>query len=86
MGYLSHNLLIDPVFLNGDAYEFKMKGPAFMASVGLNVFLSENLALNASLGGSVGKFSSFLGNGVGFEDRPDIRTVRTTVGLSYFFH
>lgn len=86
VGYSGQNLLIDPVFLNGNTYEFKMKGPAFMASAGLNFFLTQNLTLNASVGGSIGKISSFLGNGVGFEDRPDIRTLQASVGLSYFIH
>ncbi|HEV7347851.1 outer membrane beta-barrel protein [Telluribacter sp.] len=86
VGYSSHNLLINPVFLNGNSFEFRMKGPAIMASGGLRYFLSENLALNASVGGSYGKISSFLGNGSGFEDRPDIRTVRANVGVSFFIH
>ncbi len=86
LGVCSQDFLIDPVFLNGDAYEFKMRGPAVMGSAGLNFFIIENLAINASIGGSYGKISSFLGNGVGFEDRPDMRTLRATVGLSFFFH
>jgi hypothetical protein len=89
VGYTGQRFTIDPiVFYNGDPtlYELRMRGSALVASVGINYFLNQNLALNASLGGSLGRMNSFLLNDVGFPDRPDVRTVQVKIGLSYFIH
>ncbi len=89
VGYAGQSFTIDPIVLNnGDPtlYELRMNGSALIASTGINYFLTQKLALNASVGGSLGKMNSFLLNDVGFTDRPDVRTLRATVGVSFFFH
>ncbi len=86
IGYASANLKIDPVSLNGRFYEFQLKGPAVWLGAGVNYFISPQLALNGRVGGTFGKFSSFLASGQGFEDRPDVRTFRASIGIIYFFH
>lgn len=88
VGYAGQNFTMDPIFYAGDptAYELRMKGSALVGSVGINYFLTQNLALHASLGGSLGKMNSFLLNDIGYTDRPDVRTVRATVGLSFYIH
>ncbi len=89
VGYVSQGFTIDPIVLNnGDPtlYELRMKGSGLMASAGINLFLTRNLTLNAALGASLGKMKSFLLNDVGLTDRPDVRTVRASVGVSYFIH
>ncbi len=88
VGYARQNFTIDPLFYTGDptAYELRMKGSALIAAAGINYFLTQNLALNASLGGSLGRMNSFLLNEIGYTDRPDVRTLQVKVGLSYFIH
>ncbi|WP_428653970.1 outer membrane beta-barrel protein [Runella sp.] len=86
VGYALTNLTIDPVSLNGRLYEFKLKGPGVWIGVGANYFITPQLAINGRVGGTFGKFNSFLANGQGFVDRPDVRTFRASIGISYFFN
>lgn len=85
-GYALTGLTIDPVSLNGRFYEFKLKGPGVWIGGGANYFITPQLAINGRVGGTFGKFNSFLASGQGFEDRPDVRTFRASIGISYFFN
>jgi opacity protein-like surface antigen len=85
-GYALTNLKIDPVSLNGRLYEFKLQGPGVWAGGGVHYFVTPQLSINARVGGTFGKFNSFLASGQGFEDRPDVNTFRASVGIIYFFN
>lgn len=85
-GYALTNLKIKPVLLNARFYEFQLKGPGVWLGGGVNYFITTQLAINGRIGGTFGKFNSFLANGQGFEDRPDVRTFRASLGIVYFFN
>lgn len=84
VAYKYHFLSIDPVYLDGDPYRYKLKGGLPEISAGVHYFLKPNLALNFSGGAAFGKFSSFLVDNFGADDRPDVKAFRLGLGLSYF--
>jgi hypothetical protein len=86
VGVVNQRLLITPVELNGDLVEFLMRGLSVQGNGGVQYFLSPQLAVRANVGFTVGKFSSFQIDRVGTEDRPDVKTFRVGVGVSYFFN
>jgi opacity protein-like surface antigen len=88
VGYAGQNFKVDPIFFQNDPtnYELRMKGSGLIASAGINYFITQNLALNASLGGSLGRMNSYTLNDIGLTIRPDVRTVQAKVGLSYYIH
>jgi hypothetical protein len=88
LGLSQQYFLIDPVFYTNDfqPYRVQLRGPAVVGSGGLNVFLTPGLALNVSLGGSIGKVNTYSRDEEVFDDRPDIRTLKANVGLTYFIH
>ena len=85
LGAHSASLVIDPVLLDNELYEYKLKGATFSVGGGLRFFLTPrlNLSLNATAGW--GKFTSFQISGEGLEDRPDLRLLQGAVAVSYFF-
>jgi len=85
-GFSSINLVIDPVLFNGNIVEYRLKGPALAVGGGLNYFISPNFAIQANALGTFGKFNTFQIDGRGIEDRPDARTLRFSLGISYFFN
>lgn len=85
-GFSSINLKIDPVLFNGRVVEYRLKGPALAIGGGVNYFVSSNFAIQAAVAGTFGKFTTFQINGDGIEDRPDARTLRFSLGISYFFN
>jgi hypothetical protein len=86
VAYNYQNLLINPVELNGQLFEYKMKGGALSLGGGVNFFVTPKLAINAKAGANLGKFSSFLVDNDGIEDRPDVKTFQFGIGLNYFFN
>ena len=87
-GYTQQFFVADPISFDNDAtnYKLQMNGAAVMVAGGLNVFLTHNLALNASLGGSIGRVSRYRLNAIDYTNTPDIRTLRANVGLTFFIH
>lgn len=85
-GFSSINLRIDPVLFNGRVVEYHLKGPALAVGGGVNYFVSPNFAIQAAVAGTFGKFTTFQIDGKGIEDRPDARTLRFSIGISYFFN
>lgn len=88
LGYSRQFFLIDPVFYgNGSkAYRVQLRGPAVVGAGGLSVFLTPNLGLSASLGGSIGKANAYSRDEEVLADSPDIRTLKANVGLTFFIH
>jgi hypothetical protein len=86
LGYTYQYLIINPVELNGQLFKYEMSGGALGLGGGLNFFVTPRLAINARAGATVGKFSSFLLDGDGIEDRPDVKTFTFGIGLNYFFN
>jgi opacity protein-like surface antigen len=86
VGFSSINLKIDPVLFNGRIVDYRLKGPALAVGGGVNYFISPNFAVQAAAAGTFGKFTTFQINGDGIEDRPDARTLRFSLGISYFFN
>ncbi len=86
LAYNYQYMVINPVNLNGQLFEYKMSGGAFSVGGGVNFFVSPKFAINLKAGANVGKFSSFLLNDDGIEDRPDVKTFQFGVGVSYFFN
>lgn len=84
MAYKYHFLTIAPVYLDGYPYRYRLKGGLPEINVGVHYFLKPHIALNFSGGAAFGKFSSFLADDYGLEDRPDVKTIRLGLGLSYF--
>ncbi len=85
-GIGSLNLAIDPVLFNGNLVEYRLKGPALTLGGGINYFVLPNFSIQANAIGAFGKFNSFQISGTGIEDRPDVRTLRFSLGISYFFN
>lgn len=85
-GFSSINLKIDPVLFNGRVVEYHLKGPALAVGGGVNYFISPNFAIQANAAGMFGKFTTFQIDSKGIEDRPDVRTLRFSLGVSYFFN
>jgi opacity protein-like surface antigen len=85
-GFSSINLRMDPVLFNGRVVEYHLKGPALAVGGGVNYFISPNFAIQANAAGTFGKFNTFQIDGKGIEDRPDARTLRFSLGVSYFFN
>ncbi|MFN8349666.1 MAG: outer membrane beta-barrel protein [Spirosomataceae bacterium] len=85
-GFSSINLKIDPVLFNGRIVDYRLKGPALALGGGVNYFISPNFSVQAAVAGTFGKFTTFQINGDGIEDRPDARTLRFSLGISYFFN
>lgn len=85
-GFSSINLTIDPVLFNGRVVEYHLKGPALAVGGGVNYFISPNFAIQAAAASTFGKFTTFQINSNGIEDRPDARTLRFSLGISYFFN
>jgi opacity protein-like surface antigen len=86
LAYNYQSVLISPVELNGQLMEYKMKGGSLAVGGGVNFFVTPKLAINARAGANFGKFSSFLIDNDGIEDRPDIKTFHFGIGLNYFFN
>jgi serine/threonine protein kinase len=86
VGVVNQRLVIDPVLFNGRLFEYLLRGLAVQANGGVQYFVSPQLALRGNVGFSAGKFSSFQLNRDGIEDRPDVKTFRVGVGVSYFFN
>jgi Outer membrane protein beta-barrel domain len=84
LGVAFQSLKIDPVLLNGNLFTYKLSGPAVQLGLGAHYFVLPDFALNLHVGGTIGKFSSFLANDAGLEDRPDVKTLRVGVGVCYF--
>jgi hypothetical protein len=84
-GFSSINLKIDPVLFNGRVVDYHLKGPALAVGGGVNYFILPNFAIQANATGTFGKFTTFQINGSGIEDGPDVRTLRFSLGISYFF-
>lgn len=85
-GFSSINLVIDPVLFNGNLFEYRLKGPSLALEGGVNYFISPNFAIQATANGTFGKFKSFQISGNGIQDRPDIQTLKFSLGISYFFN
>ena len=85
-GFSNINLVIDPVLFNGNIVEYRLKGPALAMGGGVNYFISPNFAIQANVLGTFGKFNTFQIDSRGIEDRPDARTLRFSLGISYFFN
>ncbi|MEZ4900906.1 MAG: outer membrane beta-barrel protein [Spirosomataceae bacterium] len=86
VGYSSVGLLIDPVLFNGNLFEYRLKGPALALGGGVNYFATPRLAIQAAANGTFGKFNSFQISGTGIEDRPDVRTLKFSLGISFYFN
>lgn len=86
LAYNYNYMIINPVELNGQLYKYEMSGGAFALGGGVNFFVTPRLAINAKAIANVGKFSSFLLNGDGIEDRPDVKVFQFGIGLNYFFN
>lgn len=86
LAYNYQYMLISPVNLNGQLFKYELSGGALSVGGGLNFFVTPRLAINLRGGANVGKFSSFLLNEEGIEDRPDVKTFQFGVGLNYFFN
>jgi hypothetical protein len=86
LAYNYQSLTINPVELNGQLFKYEMKGGSLGIGGGVNFFVKPRLAINAKAGATIGKFSSFLLNGDGIEDRPDVKVFQFGVGVSYFFN
>jgi hypothetical protein len=86
VGYTYQYLVINPVELNGQLFKYEMSGGALGLGGGVNFFVSPKFAINTRAGSTVGKFSSFLLNGDGIEDRPDGKSFMFGLGVSYFFN
>lgn len=84
LAYKYHFLTIDPVYLDGYPYRYQLKGGLPEISAGAYYFLKPSLALHFSGAAAFGKFGSFLLDDFGSTDRPDVKTFRLGVGLSYF--
>lgn len=84
VAYKYHFLTVDPVYLNGDPYRYRLKGGLPEINVGVHYFLKPDIALSFSGGAAFGKFSSFLADHYGLQDRPDVKIFRLGLGLSYF--
>ena len=84
LAYKYHFLTIDPVYLDGYSYRYRLKGGLPEVSAGVYYFLKPFLAFHFSGGMSFGKFSSFLLDDSGISDRPDMQSFRLGVGLNYF--
>lgn len=86
LGYNYQSLLISPVELNGQTFEYHMKGGSISLGGGLNYFVTPKLAIMGKVGANLGKFSSFLVDRDGIEDRPDVKTFQFGIGVNYFFN
>lgn len=86
MGVVNQRLVIDPVLFNNRLFEYLLRGLAVQANGGVQYFLSPQLSLRSNVGFSAGKFTSFQLNRDGIEDRPDVKTFRVGIGISYFFN
>ncbi len=84
VAYKYHFMTIDPVYLDGYPYRYRLKGGLPDLSAGVSYFLKPNMALQFSGGAAFGKFSSFLLDDYGATDRPDVKTFRLGLGFSYF--
>jgi hypothetical protein len=86
LAYNYQYLVVDPVQLNGQLFKYELSGGALSLGGGVNFFVTPKVAINLKAGANLGKFSSFLLNEDGIEDRPDVKTFQFGVGLNYFFN
>ena len=86
VAYNYQNLYISPVSLNGELIEYELKGGAIAFGAGINFFVTPKFAIQARGGANLGKFSTFLVDGEGIEDRPDIKTFQFGIGINYYFN
>jgi Outer membrane protein beta-barrel domain len=87
LGVASTGFKIDPVLLNNQLVTYQLRGGANLwLGCGTNFFLTPNIALNATVNATTGKFSNFLVAGTGTAEQPDLRTFRFSVGVSYFLN
>lgn len=86
LAYNYQYMLINPVQLNGQLFKYELSGGALSLGGGVNFFVTPKLAINLKGGLNFGKFSSFLLNEDGVEDRPDVKTFQFGLGLNYFFN
>lgn len=84
LGYKYHFLTIDPVYLDGYPYRYRLKGGLPEFGAGVHYFFQPNMALNLTGAAAFGKFGSFLLDDFGTPDRPDIKTFRLGIGFNYF--
>lgn len=84
--YNYQDMVISPVSLGGLLYEYNLKGGAFSVGGGVNFFVAPKWAIQAKAGANVGKFSTFLVDQDGIQDRPDVKTFQFGLGLNYYFN